>query len=131
MEEIGEFCRKASLARFRPSAAIDFSHQLRNEFSRRHFDRAAKKLRCDQLIPWFFQAKTGHHFAELRQIRRAERQKLALHENQRQATGRPAFARFATRSSQQELKKPAIVTGVDKELACEPQNGVSICKVPL
>ncbi|HKR95689.1 MAG TPA: hypothetical protein VJW55_10025, partial [Candidatus Angelobacter sp.] len=112
------FYGQACFAPFRAPAAIDFSQQLSNEFSHRHFDRAAKKFRCGNLIPWFFQAKTGHHPAKLRQITRAERQKLALHENQRQATDAPAFARLATRGSQQELEKPAVVAGVDQELAC-------------
>src|SRR5215471_16807896 len=131
MEEIGKFYRKVCFARFRAPAATDFSQQLSNEFSQRYFGCAAKEFRCNKLIAWSFQAEDDQHFVKLRQIARAKRRKLALHQSQRQTTDRPAFARFATRGSQQELEKPAVISGVNKELFYEPQNGISILKIPL
>ena len=130
MEDIGEFYGKACFAPSRAPAAIDFSQQASNKFNQRHFGCVAKEFRRDKLIPWFFQAKTGQHSAKLRQITRAEREKLALHENQRQPTDGPVFAGYAARGSQQELEKLAIIVGVDQKTACEPQNGISILKIP-
>ena len=131
MEEIGKFYRKVCFARFRAPAATDFSQQLSNEFSQRYFGRAAKEFRCNQLIAWSFQAEDDQHFVKLRQIARAKRRKLALHQSQRQTTDRPAFARFATRGSQQELEKSGVVSEVDQKLPCELQNCISIFKIPL
>jgi len=130
MEEIGEFYSKARFAARAP-ATIDFSQQLSNEFSQRYFGRAAKEFRCNQLIAWSFQAEDDQHFVKLRQIARAKRRKLALHQSQRQTTDRPAFARFATGSSQQELEKSTSIAGVDQELPSEPRNSISIFKIPL
>src|SRR5215471_9799704 len=129
MEEIGEFYGKACFAPFRAPAAIDFSQQLSNEFSQRYFGRAANEFPCDQLIARFFQPETDQRFIKLQQITRAERRKLALHENQRQATDRPAFACFTTRGSQQELEKPAVIAGMNKELSYEPRDGIWIFKI--
>src|SRR5215471_11309234 len=119
MEEIGEFYTKVPFAPFNAAAAIHFSQQLRNEFSQRHFGCAAKDFRCNKLVAWFFQAKGDQYFVKLRQIARAKRRKLALHQNQRQATDGPALVSFATRGSQQELEKSGVVSEVDQKLPCE------------
>lgn len=129
MEEVGEVCTKVSFAPFNAAAAIDFSQQLSNKFTQRHFGCATKEFRRNKLVAWPFQAEGDQRFVKLLHIARAQRRKLALHENQRQATDRPALARFATRSSQQELEKLALVAEVGQELACEPQNAISILKI--
>src|SRR5690242_4920430 len=101
---------------------MEFSQELRNKFAERHRHLLgpANEFRCNRIIPGPFQAETGKDLVELRQVAWAERQKPALHQSQGEATQGPAFARFATGSSQKELGKCVIIPALGKEFFREP-----------